>query len=72
MSLRSFCLHSAHKVWHLVLAVYVDDILLTGNDLVGLLKTNEHLRRKFVTKDMGRYKYFLKIEVAHKKQCTSF
>jgi len=50
-----------------VLAVYVDDILLTGSDSVRLLETNKYPERHFVTKDMGRPKYFLRIEVVHQK-----
>ena len=64
--------HSDHSVFvHrtksgiIVLTVYVDDILLTGSDSAGLLETNQHLKRHFVTKDMRRPKYFLRIEVAH-------
>ena len=50
-----------------ILIVYVDDILLTGRDSAGLLKTKQYLKCYFVTKDMGHPKYFLRIEVAHKK-----
>ena len=49
-----------------ILAVYVD-ILLTGNDSTGLLETKQYLKYHFVSKDMGRLKYFLGIEVAHQK-----
>jgi len=45
--------------------VYVDDILLTGSNSAGLLETKKYLKHHFVTKDMGRPKYFLRIEVAH-------
>ena len=48
-----------------VLTVYVDDILLTGSDLVGLLETKMYLKHPFVTKNIGRPKYFLRIEVAN-------
>jgi len=47
-----------------VLAVYVD-ILLTGSDSAEIVEIKMYLKRHFVTKDMGRPKYFLKIEVAH-------
>jgi len=47
--------------------VYDDDILLTGSDSVGLVETKENLRHHFVTKDIGKPKYFLEIEVAHRK-----
>ena len=50
-----------------VLAVYVDNILLTGGDSAGILETKEYLERHFVTKDMERPKYFVGIEVAHQK-----
>ena len=51
--------------------MYVDDILLTGSDSAGIVKTKEYLRRHFVTKDIDKPKYFLGIEVAYQKQCTS-
>jgi len=64
--------HSDHSVFvrHtrsdiVVLVVYVDDILLTGSDSVGIVNTKMYLKRHFVTKDMRRPKYFLRIEVAH-------
>ena len=71
--------HSDHSVFVrrtksgvVVLTVYVDDILLTCSDSAGLLETKEYLKRHFVTKDMGRPKYFLGIEVAYKKYCILF
>jgi len=56
VSIRSLCLRSAHKVWHVVLTIYVDDILLTGSDSAGLLESKKYLKRHFVIKDMGRRK----------------
>jgi len=65
--------HSDHSVFVrriksgiVVLAVYVDDIVLTGSDSAGLLETKKHLKRHSVTKDMGCLKYFLGIEILHK------
>jgi len=49
------------------MVVYVDDILLIGSNSAGIVETKMYLKRHFMTKDMGRPKYFLKIEVAHKK-----
>ena len=49
------------------LIVYVDNILLIKRDSVALAKTKEYLKRHFVTKDMGKPKYFLRIKVAYKK-----
>ena len=39
----------------------------TDSDSARLLETKEYLKRWFVTKGMGRLKYFLDIEVAHQK-----
>jgi len=50
-----------------ILAVYVDDILLTESDSTDLAETKEYLKRHFVTKNMGRPRYFLGIEVTYKK-----
>ena len=46
------------------LVVYVDDIVITGNDQNGITDLKQHLFKHFQTKDLGRLKYFLGIEVA--------
>ncbi|KAL0368250.1 UNVERIFIED_CONTAM: Retrovirus-related Pol polyprotein from transposon RE2 [Sesamum calycinum] len=48
-----------------VLAVYVDDILITGSDTVGIEEVKTYLQKHFITKDLGRPRYFLGIEIAH-------
>ena len=55
-----------------VLTVYANDILLSGSDSTGLLEIKEYLKRYFVTKDMRMPKYFLGIEVVHKKHSVLF
>lgn len=45
------------------LLVYVDDIVLTGNDELELEKCKLLLASKFKIKDLGKLKYFLGIEV---------
>ena len=54
-----------------VLVVYVD-ILLTSSDSAGLLEIKQYLKRRFVINDMGRSKYFLRIEVARQKHSRLF
>ncbi|PNY08644.1 hypothetical protein L195_g005174 [Trifolium pratense] len=51
----------------LYLLVYVDDIIITGNDEVGIQRLKQHLSLHFKTKDLGPLKYFLGIEVAQSK-----
>uniref|UniRef100_A0A5B6Z677 Putative polyprotein n=1 Tax=Davidia involucrata TaxID=16924 RepID=A0A5B6Z677_DAVIN len=47
-----------------VLIVYVDDIVVTGNDSDEVSKLKVHLAREFEIKDLGSLRYFLGIEVA--------
>ena len=48
--------------------VYVNDILVTDSDIVGIGQIKEHLRTYFVTKDIGKSRYFLRIEFTYGKQ----
>lgn len=50
------------------LLVYVDDIIVTGDDLVGMEKLKDRLVKEFEIKELGKLKYFLGIEVAHSQQ----
>ncbi|CAL8152107.1 unnamed protein product [Prunus armeniaca] len=50
-----------------VLIVYVDDIIVTGNDTEAQLKLQKYLSQEFEMKDLGDLKYFLGIEVARSK-----
>ncbi|KAL0370961.1 UNVERIFIED_CONTAM: Retrovirus-related Pol polyprotein from transposon RE2 [Sesamum angustifolium] len=42
------------KTGMVVLAVYVDDILITGSDINGIEEAKTYLQKHFVTKDLGR------------------
>ncbi|RVX11393.1 Retrovirus-related Pol polyprotein from transposon RE1 [Vitis vinifera] len=46
------------------LVVYVNDIVITGSDQDGIQKLKQHLFTHFQTKDLGKLKYFLGIEIA--------
>ena len=46
------------------LIVYVDDIVITDNDHDGIRKLKQHLFSHFQTKDLGKLKYFMGIEIA--------
>jgi hypothetical protein len=47
-----------------ILAVYVDDIIITGDDEGEIARLKKCLSKAFEVKDLGRLKYFLGIEVA--------
>lgn len=48
-----------------IAAVYVDDVILTGNDTVAIATLKQHLDDKFGIKDLGSLHYFLGIEITH-------
>ncbi|GJY65189.1 putative RNA-directed DNA polymerase [Tanacetum coccineum] len=47
----------------LILLVYVDDIIVTGNNVDEINKFKQFLGSKFLIKDLGKLKYFLGIKV---------
>jgi hypothetical protein len=47
-----------------IVLVYVDDILVAGNNLDSIGKLKDFLAQKFRIKDLGTLKYFLGLEVA--------
>nr|GEW34833.1 retrovirus-related Pol polyprotein from transposon TNT 1-94 [Tanacetum cinerariifolium] len=49
------------------LIVYVDDMVVTGNDREEIVKLQTILAAEFELKDLGQLKYFLGIEVARSK-----
>ena len=51
--------------------IYVDDILITGNDVNAILTLKQFLHSRFWIKDLGNLKYFLGIEVSRSKKGIS-
>jgi hypothetical protein len=47
-----------------ILVVYVDDIVITGDDVEGIGSLKERLGRDFEVNDLGPLRYFLGIEIA--------
>jgi Reverse transcriptase (RNA-dependent DNA polymerase) len=50
-----------------VLIIYVDDMIITGNDRDEIKRLEERLSKEFEMKNLGGVKYFLGIEVIRTK-----
>lgn len=48
--------------------VYVDDLLITGNDEAMIQGAKETLQQHFKMKDLGDLRYFLGIEILRSKE----
>jgi Reverse transcriptase (RNA-dependent DNA polymerase) len=48
--------------------VYVDDIIIIGNNLVEINYVKKDLKQKFKIKDLNKLKYILGIEIAHSQK----
>ena len=51
-----------------ILIVYVDDIIITGNNLEEIKELEKHLDKNFKVKQLGPLKYFLGIEFAQSSE----
>ena len=52
----------------MALIIYVDDMIITGNDDEEIIDLQKHLANEFEMKNLGGLKYFLGIEGARLKQ----
>nr|KYP39692.1 Retrovirus-related Pol polyprotein from transposon TNT 1-94 [Cajanus cajan] len=64
-----FIKHTKGKV--AILIVYVDDMVLTGDDVEEMKLLEKRLAAEFEMKDLGQLKYFLGIEIARSEQGIS-
>ncbi|XP_076899988.1 protein ARABIDILLO 2-like [Bidens hawaiensis] len=61
-----FFIHQRGK--RIIVVVYVDDIIITDDDAVGITELKQFLQTQFQVSDLDRLKYFLGIEVSRSSQ----
>ncbi|RVW62418.1 Retrovirus-related Pol polyprotein from transposon RE1 [Vitis vinifera] len=65
---RLLVIHMSEGKSFTALLIYVDDILITGNDANAIVALKQFLHSHFRIKDLGDLKYFLGIEVSRLKK----
>lgn len=61
-----FLKHQLGKI--ITLIVYIDDMIITGDDSKEIFQLQKQLSTKFKIKNLGKLKYFLGIEVVRSEQ----
>ncbi|XP_028109526.1 uncharacterized protein LOC114308183 [Camellia sinensis] len=49
----------------ILLLIYVDDTIITGDDITGISSLKKFLSHQFEMKDLGLLSYFLSLEISH-------
>ena len=49
----------------ILLLMYVDDMIITGDDLSGIQELRDSFSQQFEMKDLGHLSYFLGLKITH-------
>lgn len=67
LNLITVCLHYCSESVFIAVLAYVDDLVIAGNNSTACEHFKQHLSKWFHMKNLGTFKYFLGIELAHGK-----
>ena len=67
----TYFIHRQSQGRCIIISIYVDDIIITGDDALGIVQVKSGFRSAFDIKNLGHFCYFLGIEVAQSCQGIS-
>jgi Reverse transcriptase (RNA-dependent DNA polymerase) len=56
----------------IIILIYVNDLVITGSDPIGIKNFKSHLGEEFDIKELGELKYFLSIEITLSQRIIFF
>ena len=61
-----YCFQTSNFSGWIILAVYVDDVLVIGSDITNITRVKDYLHQYLTIWDLGTLKYFLGIKFAYR------
>jgi hypothetical protein len=60
------------QVCAIVIGIFVDDLLVTGNSVEEITEVRERMNQRFILSDQGKLKYYLGVETSSVDENTLF
>ena len=73
LGFKSFAGHPCFFIWStvvegqiivIVIGIYVDDLLVTGNSIAEIEALRERMNKRFILTDQGKLEYYLRVEIS--------